>query len=413
MTIEFINKELDIYKSLLANAKTDVEARPILISLLQTLAQIIYFDVAFISRFEGGRRVIEYLNNDNEALQLVAGYSDLIENSLCLRAASGRVSDVIFDTSHLPSNEYVEVIDTFNICSYLCVPIMLEQKSVYGTIGLIGHKPNWNITVDQIKTVESVANLFAEWKKAQITKAEQNSSAKKMVDRVINNSQFELYYQPIFDIQNSKVIGFESLTRFLNSESSNTESMFGHARDAKLTVDLELKIMKTALISLDYFAEHQFLSVNLSHATLLSDKFNELLNNIALDRVVIEINDDIDADSYIKICKKLNSYLSKGLKICLEDRSLSLIRQGRQNYIDPDVLKLTFDNFKKNEGCELVKWRLNFIHSLSESTAVRLIVQHVEDDEQLSALIDNGIRFAQGFHLGKPESLIKAAYEYC
>lgn len=413
MTIEIINKEFDIYKSLLADAKTDDQARPILVSLLQTLAQAVYFDVVFISRFEGGRRVIEYLNNDNEAINLVAGYSDLIENSLCLRAASGRLPDVIFDTSHLPSNEYVEVIDTFNISSYLCVPIMLKQNSIYGTIGLIGHKPNWDITAEQIKTVESIANLFSAWKEDQLAKVEQNSSTKIMVNKVINNSQFELYYQPIFDIQNSKVIGFECLTKFLDSESSNTESMFNDARVVKLTVDLELKIMKTALISLDYFAEHQFLSVNLSHATLLSDKFNELLNNIILDRLVIEINDDINADSYIKICKKLNSHLKKGLKICLEDHSLSLIRQGRQNYIDPDVLKLTFDNFKKNESCELVKWRLNFIHSLSESTAVRLVVQHVENDDQLNELINKGIRFAQGFRLGKPESLVKAAYEYC
>ncbi|PPC95053.1 MAG: hypothetical protein CTY33_01895 [Methylotenera sp.] len=412
MNIETISNELNTHKLLLANAKTEEQARPILISLLRTLANIVFFDVAFISRFEGGRRVIEYLNNDNEAIDLVAGYSDLIENSLCLRAASGRVSDVIFDTSHLPSNEYVEVIDTFNISSYLCVPIIIDQIGVYGTIGLIGHKPNWDITEEQIKTVESVAQLFAFWKKDQITRREQNSSAHKIVNKVINNSQFELYYQPIFDIQKSRAIGFECLTRFFDAESNNTECMFNNARGVKLTTELELKIMKTALVSLDYFGEYQFLSVNLSHETLLSEKLNELLNNITLNRLVIEINDDINASSYIQICKKLNTFLSKGLRICLEDRSLSLIRQGRQNYIDPDVLKLTFDNFKKNESCELLKWRLNFIHSLSESSAVRLVVQHVEKDEQLNTLIKNGIRFAQGFHLGKPESLIKATYEY-
>lgn len=412
MSTETINLELNTYKLALANAKTEEQVRLIFIDLLRTLAHIVFFDVAFISRFEGGRRVIEYLNNDNEAVQLVAGYSDLIENSLCIRAASGRVSDVIFDTTHLPSNEYVDVIDTFNICSYLCVPIMMDQSVVYGTIGLIGHKPNWDITEEQIKIVESVAQLFAVWKKEQISKKEQNASAQIIVNKVINNSQFELYYQPIFDIQKSRAIGFECLTRFFNAESDNPECMFNNARVGKLTTELELKIMKTALVSLDYFSENQFLSVNLSHETILSEKLNELLNKIALNRLVIEINDDIDANSYIQICKKLNNYLRKGLRICLEDRSLSLIRQGRQNYIDPDVLKLTFDNFKKNESCELVKWRLNFIHSLSESSAVRLVVQHVEEDDQLNSLINDGIRFAQGFHLGKPESIIKATYEY-
>lgn len=406
MNIQTINEELNTHTLALLEAKTDEKAKPILINLLRTLANMVFFDVAFISRFEGGRRVIEYLNNDNEAIQLVAGYSDLIENSLCIRAVSGRVSDVIFDTSHLPSNEYVDVINTFNISSYLCVPIMMEQNVVYGTIGLIGHKPNWDISEEQIKTVESVAQVFAAWKK------EQNSSAQKTVSKVINNSQFELYYQPIFDIQKSRAIGFECLTRFFNAESSNPECMFNNARVVKLTTELELKIMKTALVSLDYFSEEQFLSVNLSHETLLSEKINELLNTTALNRLVIEINDDINANSYIQICKKLNSYLRNGLRICLEDRSLGLIRQGRQNYIDPDVLKLTYDNFKKNESCELIKWRLNFIHSLSESSAVSLVVQHVENDDQLRSLIDTGIRFAQGFHLGKPESVINATYEY-
>lgn len=200
--------------------------------------------------------------------------------------------------------------------------------------------------------------------------------------------EFITVYQPIIDVKQNKIIGFEANTR---------GKLYG--KDDELNY-MELK--KENIINLDFIARDKALTeFNLKNYRLFVNAEPEELKNpiffedIDLSNVVLEITegstilpDDIERTHLrLKLLRE-----TKGLSIALDDVGAKYSNIDKINEYKPEYLKIDKDA-AKNEF-NIVK---GYIQSEYE-----VIIEGIEEKDEFRKWVDAGCQYLQGYYISKP-----------
>jgi EAL domain-containing protein (putative c-di-GMP-specific phosphodiesterase class I) len=212
-----------------------------------------------------------------------------------------------------------------------------------------------------------------------------------------------LAYQPIVDLANGNVVGYEALARFGPTGLRAPGPYFAAAERAGRGPELEALLLTQVLAARDDRPPGCFLAVNLSPALLTHRTVSGLLADAGdLSGLVIELTEYVPVDDLSALRRRMDALRSQGALLALDDvgAGWSGLRQVAE--LHPDIVKLDrslisdVDRDPVKQG--LVELTVAFVARLGS----KLLAEGVERFEELDAVARLGAPLAQGWLLGRP-----------
>lgn len=231
------------------------------------------------------------------------------------------------------------------------------------------------------------------------------------LDKLISESDFYHVVQPIMNLAENKVHGYEVLLR--SERFQNPELLFRYAKSQNRLFDLDMKAIHHAFITFKEESSNlkdSYLFINIFPSTLIDPAFYHNLQQIKLalkiqpNRIVFEINEAEKVLNLTALKEAISDMKKQGFLIALDD-----VGKGESNLqaiieLEPDIAKIDkyFANDLKNspqkqKSIELV------LQLFGENTTI--VLEGFESEEDLLKAKEMGILLGQGFFLGKPKPL--------
>jgi len=377
--------------------------------LLHTIRTHLDMDVAFASEFTDGRRYFRHVDASQPDAPVRVGGSDPLEQSYCQRVVDGRLPRLIPDAQRLAAARELPVTAALPVGAHLSVPLVLKSGRIYGTFCCFSSAANESLNERDLKMMR----VFAEMAAAQIDRAIDFRQARQgMEDRihsVIRGDALAMVYQPIYQIDEGRIVGFESLARFDAEPRRTPDLWFGEAAQVGLGAKLEIDAASRALRAISKLAGDSYVAVNLSPATILDAVFMDLFVDIPLDRVVLEITEHAAVDFYPGVVAAMRSLRDGGLRIAVDDAGAGYSSFRHILNLAPDIIKLDMSIVRNIDADNSRRALAAALVSFARATGSKVVAEGVETKSELSVLRELGINKAQGYLLGKPMPIGAAA----
>ena len=227
---------------------------------------------------------------------------------------------------------------------------------------------------------------------------------RRAIERAIAERRFQLVYQPIVHLDTGEVLGVEALCRFADGRAP--EGWFRDAEELGLAADLDLAIVELALSEVGSLPGG-YLSLNVSPSTLLDRRLLDLLAapGVPAERLVVEITEHARVTNYGLARRTLDALRRLGVHLAIDDAGAGYATFRHVLRLRPDIIKMDHSITQHiNEDPGRMALAAALVIFAGEIGAV-LIAEGVETASELLALQRAGVSRAQGFALGRPQSL--------
>jgi len=365
-------------------------------------------DVAFISELRAGRRVFRYVDSarDNPAVQV--GSSDPLEDTYCQRVLDGRLPEIIADAEELSAANELPFTRLVPVGAHACVPIRLYDGSVFGTLTCISSQPDRSLGARDLSMMHVFAEMAAEHIEADLQSEQDKHDVTRRITSVLTEEAISLVYQPVFDLKQAHVVGFEALARFTTTPTRAPDAWFADAAQVGLDVALEMKVIEKALASFTSLPSGVYVGFNVSPNIVINGQLELAFKGMPLDRIVLEINEHVSIREYDEIAKAMVPLRAQGLRVSVDDTGGGLSSFRHIVSLRPDIVKLPMsltrnidsDGARRALACALLQF--------ANEHGSEIIAEGVETAAELKALRALGVMRAQGYFLGRPAPLAVA-----
>ncbi|MBD2182371.1 two-component system response regulator [Aerosakkonema funiforme] len=236
------------------------------------------------------------------------------------------------------------------------------------------------------------------------------------IRQAIEQEQFCLYYQPIFSIQDKKVVGFEALSRWLHPQHGfiSPTKFITIAEEIGLIQILDTWALQSACQQLKIWQE-QFnvaltVNVNFSATELQQPGVVEKIiqicgqSGLSLSSVKLEITESGFLQTASAGTNVLKQIRSQGIKLCIDDFGTGYSSLSRLHIFPIDTLKIDRSFISGLGSSSDTTAIVQTIISLAHNLDMDVVAEGIETNEQLEKLKDLGCEFGQGFFFSKPLS---------
>jgi diguanylate cyclase (GGDEF)-like protein len=230
------------------------------------------------------------------------------------------------------------------------------------------------------------------------------------IARVVNEHLVRPVYQPIVDLANGRVIGFEGLSRPApESGFSDPGTMFTAAETVGRTVELDLACLHAVVAGARSMPTDQLLTINISPRTIEAPHFSTdaLLailsrHGIAPERVVVELTEREKVEDIGRLQVALKAMQRTGLRIAADDvgagnAGLRLLSQFRF-----DIVKIDLSLVQEGAERDSSRAVLRSLRDLAGRWGASVIAEGLETPTQLRMVRELGVTAGQGYLLARP-----------
>ncbi len=239
-------------------------------------------------------------------------------------------------------------------------------------------------------------------------------SIEQDIRKALDTHQFEVFYQPQFDIMQNKVIGVEALIRWNHPDKGmiTPDKFIPVAEEMGLISEVGRFMLnagcKQIKAWLDQGIEPVKVSVNVSAFQLAESDFDvilcELVRKYKIPRnlLIVEITETSLMQEMDLVLPRLRSLAKCGIGICIDDfgvgySSLSYLQTLPIDLIKVDRSFLQCISQQTNNTCII-----NAIVAMAHELDLDVVIEGVETQQQLNYIKDIGCKLVQGFLLGRP-----------
>jgi len=327
--------------------------------------------------------------------------------------------------SDLSSNEYLATEHAHKTANKLHElmkkPIVIEEHTLHVTlsigINIISSKED---NVNDILKHADIAMYQAKESGRNTTCFYKDEMSKQIQKRLILNNelrealrlnQFELYFQPIVNIDNCVITSCEALIRWNHPEKGLIfpDHFIPYAEESDLIIDIGDWVIDAACKQYKNFATEIIdIAINISSRQFIQDDFIEKIlkttkaNEIHPSALKLELTESVAIDNLADTVKKMNILKSHGFKIAMDDfgtgySSLSYLKNLPFDFIKIDRSFIK-DMLENEDDASLIKTIL----TISKQLKFAVIAEGVETQEHVAVLKALECDYYQGYVKSKP-----------
>jgi diguanylate cyclase (GGDEF)-like protein/PAS domain S-box-containing protein len=241
----------------------------------------------------------------------------------------------------------------------------------------------------------------------------------------LRNDDFELHYQPLVELGEDSVKGFEALVRWRHATRGmiSPATFIPMAEETGLIVPLGEWILNQACTDAARWPNDVSVAVNVSAVQLRRPTFAQTVllalarSGLKADRLELEITESVLLDDTEANLETLHLLRSMGVRIAMDDfgtgySSLSYLRRFPFDKIKIDQSFLRNAD-RSPDGAAIIK----ALVGLGASLGITTLVEGIETAEELAAVRAEGAQQVQGFFFSRPrpasevEKLFHAPHE--
>lgn len=229
------------------------------------------------------------------------------------------------------------------------------------------------------------------------------------LQRILDGGQVHTVYQPVVDLAQRQVLGFEALSRVPLRRFATPDAMFKAAHGSDSLWKLERLCRGRALDGLPAMSDDQVLFLNLEPASiqdpeLREGSFVERLADVGLspDRVVLEITEHTAVEDFGATRLLLQELRRTGYRLAMDDVGSGYAGLQAIAEITPDYIKVDMSLVRNIHAHPIKRELISTIRRFSDATGITLVAEGVESTEELASLREVGVRCAQGFLFARP-----------
>jgi EAL domain-containing protein (putative c-di-GMP-specific phosphodiesterase class I) len=234
--------------------------------------------------------------------------------------------------------------------------------------------------------------------------------------QALERSELLLFYQPIFEMSDGRLKGFEALVRWSHPTRGliAPERFIPLAEESGLIVPVGRWVLEEAIHQITAWdlrhasARSLSISVNVSTVQLISPSLISDVqrtleqSGIAPSRVVLEITEGSLAKDAERIIEVLDELRKLGVRIAIDDFGTGYASLSHLRRLPVDILKVDRSFVAAlNEGGKSEEL-LKAILDVGQALSLAVVAEGIEAQSQMTALEEMGCEMAQGFLVGKP-----------
>ncbi len=234
----------------------------------------------------------------------------------------------------------------------------------------------------------------------------------------LERHELEIRLQPILEIGSKRLAGFEALTRWSHPDRGavSPADFIALAEETSLIVPVGEYVLRKVCSTLRRLAdEHRtklFIALNVSGRQLEDANFIERVlaqvhaHGIAPEQLKLEITESLILD-YTKVATLIDDSHRAGIRVALDDFGTGYSNLEHLHKLEFDTLKLdqSFVSQMDNKRCLAI---VRAVIGMATSLGCDMVAEGVETVQQLTLLGELGCQYAQGYFVGKPQSVDQA-----
>lgn len=230
----------------------------------------------------------------------------------------------------------------------------------------------------------------------------------------LEKHQFQVYYQPKYDMKTEKVAGAEALVRWMHPEKGmiSPRQFIPIFEKNGFITELDSYVWETVCQDMNKWKQQGYpaaaVSVNLSRKDLCNPRLLIILSDllekykIPANYLHLEITENAYTDDYEKMIETVCELRKLGFMIEMDDFGSGSASLNMLAELPIDVLKLDMDFIQTETARASGKGILGFVISLAKWLNLSVVAEGVETPEQLTILQSMGCNFVQGYYYEKP-----------
>ena len=374
---------------------------------------------------------LDRFKNVNDSLGHAAGDALLRQVALRLKSAI-RSTDVL---ARLGGDEFAIIqaecddqragsIDlATRIAKLIADPFLLQGNQVeVGTSIGIAMAPEHGSDQEQLLKKADLAlyrsksagqNCFTLYDEAMSAELEARNTLESDLRDAIARCQFELHYQPFFDVQTGRRRGLEALVRWRHPTRGliPPDRFIPLAEETGLIVPLGEWVLRRACDDATSWPADITVAVNLSPVQLkqveLFDVIQSALRGSGLppERLEIELTESVLLERAVENHALMERLKSIGISLALDDFGTGYSSLSCLTAFPFDKIKIDrsfIGNLTKRHKSSAI---ISSIVTLARGLNLSVTAEGVETQEQFERLKTLGVNFAQGYLLGRPMPL--------
>jgi len=230
------------------------------------------------------------------------------------------------------------------------------------------------------------------------------------LQEILVREKIVMAYQPILNMEDRTVIAYEALTRIDNVGTIDSPSdLFAAASEHHLLIELDRLCRAHALLSSSRIPNQARLFINTLPATIRDPEFRgrsliELLDRakVSPNRIVFEITEKLVIENYGLFQDAMSYFTDLGMSLAVDDVGAGYSGLEAIARLAPSFLKIDLALIRNIHLSGVNQEMVKAILSLGKGIGATVIAEGIQTDDEIRALQSIGVRYGQGFALGRP-----------
>jgi EAL domain-containing protein (putative c-di-GMP-specific phosphodiesterase class I) len=284
----------------------------------------------------------------------------------------------------------------------LALPYLRERAAVSVGYGFVIYSPLEN-------PERQVARVLEECRaSAQLRRAVQERENKEWLLEILQNREIWTAFQPIVEMETRRVMGHEGLSRGpRGSELEQPVQLFGLAARNGLVEELERACRRQAFADWTSTGLAGRLFVNTVPATVRDPSFLgrgvlDYLGAISPRLVTLEINERQVIENLSMYREAMHSFMDIGFTFAIDDVGAGYSGLETMATLGASYFKVDMGLVRHCHQKRVNRQVIRAILEMAKGVGATVIAEGIESADEAAALQDVGIRYAQGYHYGRP-----------
>lgn len=230
---------------------------------------------------------------------------------------------------------------------------------------------------------------------------------RESINRLLDEQLIRFAFQPIVDLKTGEIFAYEALMRPLLDNFKNPLEILSVAAAQSKSAQLERLVM---LMTFQIIEEHAQelgackIFINSIPSQMLIEEDRLLFQrrfHKQFKKVVIEVTEE-ESRNEDNLAQKVQFLRENGIQIAVDDFGSGYSNETRILSLLPDIIKIDMEMI---QGIHCNPDKQNLVSNLvafCHYKGVKVVAEGIEEKEDLLAVIEMGVEYAQGFYLGKP-----------